>query len=330
MADYYGFYTEGKANNAFQKLDREEENLTLAQVTPRFQPLFEASTNTDDTYHQWQNVRQTAGGHPARITKIAGELADLKASLPAGSISDYTQKQRFLDAIDSRIRGARNVQPQLKQEDTWDQKVAVAECNDATTGMYRTGGYKGSDRSQASSSKSHIPKKENTYRKPSIVSTPRNTGKAKARAKKRTYTKSSKPSKAEMDRRKAEGACFYSGKSGHMANECPEKEVKTNHVRQSEESPDSSEGEYEPDTDSTEELDRSSSIRTYKTTVGTPKDRPFRSSFPTLPPSLPRIQSCVGTLNGCALIGRKQPLKLSSELQISTKSLDRATIISQI
>ena len=143
VADYYGFYTEGKANNAFQTLDREEENLTLLQFTHRFQQLFEASTNTDDTYHKWQNVRQTAGGQPARITKIAGELADLKESLPAGSISDYAQKQRFLDAMDSRLR--RNVEPQLRPEDTWDQMVAVAERYDAT--MYRTGGYKGSDRS---------------------------------------------------------------------------------------------------------------------------------------------------------------------------------------
>jgi len=29
VADYYGFYSELKANNTFQTLDREEENLTL-------------------------------------------------------------------------------------------------------------------------------------------------------------------------------------------------------------------------------------------------------------------------------------------------------------
>jgi len=120
--------------------------------------------------------------------------------------------------------------------------VAVAERYDAS--MYRTGGYKGSDRSQASSSKTHTRKKENTYRKPPTTSTPRSTGKGKAPGKKKTYTKSNKPSKAEMDRRKAEGACFYCGESGHMANECPKKQVKINHVRLSEESPDSSEGEY--------------------------------------------------------------------------------------
>ena len=160
--------------------------------------------------------------------------------------------------MDSRLR--RNVEPQLRPEDTWDQRVAVAKHYDATT--YRTGGYKRSDRSQASSSETHTPKKENTHRKPSPTSTPRRTDKGKAPAKKRTYTKSNKPSRAEMDRRKAEGACFYCGESGHMATECPEKEVKTNHVRLSEESPDSSEGEYEPDTDSKEQLAGSGSART--------------------------------------------------------------------
>jgi len=273
VADYYGAYTEGTANNAYQTLDIEVENLSLAQLTQRLEQLFEGSTNTDYTYHKWQNVRQTAGGQPAHITKIAGELPDLKRSLPSGSTSDHAQKQRFLDPMDSRLRG--NVEPQLRPEDTWDQMVAVAERYDAT--MYRTGGYKGSDRSHASSSKTHTPKKENTYCKPSTTSTPRNTGKGKAPAKKRTYTKSNKSSKAEMDRRKAEGACFYCGQSGHMTNKCPKKEVKTNDVRLSQESPDSSEGEYEPDTDRTEELDGSGSIRTYKTTVGTPKDRRFQA-----------------------------------------------------
>ena len=80
-----------------------------------------------------------------------------------------------------------------------------------------------------------------------------------------------------MDRGKAEGACFYCGESGHMANECSKKEVKSNHVRVTEETPDSSEDEYEPDTDSTKELDASGSIRIYKTTVGQPMEqtRPF-------------------------------------------------------
>jgi len=175
--------------------------------------------------------------------------------------------------MDSRLR--RNVEPQLGPEDTWDQMVVVAECYDPT--MYRTGGYKGSDRSQTSSCKLHTQNQENTYSKSPTPSMPRNARKRKAPAKKRTHTKPNKPRKAEKDRRKAEGASFYYGESGHMASECPKKEVKTNHVRLTEESPDSSEGEYEPDIDSTEELDGSDSIRTYKTTVGTPKGRPFQA-----------------------------------------------------
>jgi len=53
-----------------------------------------------------------------------------------------------------------------------------------------------------------MPRKENTYSKPSTTSTPRRTGKGKAPVKKRTYTKSNKPGKAEKDCRKPEGACF--------------------------------------------------------------------------------------------------------------------------
>jgi len=62
-----------------------------------------------------------------------------------------------------------------------------------------------------------------------------------------------------------------------MVNECPKNEVKNSHVRLSEESPASSEGKYEPDTERPEELDGSGSVRTNKTTVGTPQDRPFQA-----------------------------------------------------
>jgi len=90
--------------------------------------------------------------------------------------------------MDCRLR--RNVEPQLRPDDTWDQMVAVAERYDAT--MYRTGGYKGSDRSQASSSKPHTQKKGNTYGKPCNTSKARITGKGTAPDKKTTYTKSNK------------------------------------------------------------------------------------------------------------------------------------------
>ena len=92
------------------------EDLSLAQLTQLLLHLFEASTNTDNTYYKWPNIRQTGGGQPARTTKIAGWLADLKGSLPGGCISDYAQKQRFLDTMVSRLHG--NIELQLRPEDT--------------------------------------------------------------------------------------------------------------------------------------------------------------------------------------------------------------------
>jgi len=78
-----------------------------------------------------------------------------------------------------------------------------------------------------------------------------------------------------MDRRKAEGACFYCGESGHMANECPKKEVKTNHVRAS---VDTEDEESEAESVSTEELNEDGSVLSFKTTVGTLlKTKPFKA-----------------------------------------------------
>ena len=81
-----------------------------------------------------------------------------------------------------------------------------------------------------------------------------------------------------MERLKAEGACFYCGENGQMANECPKKGVKSNHVRLSEET-DSSEAEYEAETDETEDLDGENSIITFKPTGGQPKNggKPFQA-----------------------------------------------------
>jgi len=69
-----------------------------------------------------------------------------------------------------------------------------------------------------------------------------------------------------MDCRKAEGTCFYCGESGHRANECSKNDVKTNHVRASEDTEDE---ESEADSVSTEELNEDSSVLSFKCTVGT-------------------------------------------------------------
>ena len=78
VVDYYGFYTGGKANNAFQTIEREEVNLTLPQLTHRLHQLFDSSTNTDDTYHEWQNICQTAG--------ISAKKSSCAPSLPGHAV----------------------------------------------------------------------------------------------------------------------------------------------------------------------------------------------------------------------------------------------------
>ena len=111
VVDYYGAFTEERAHHTYLTLLDEYEEVppTLEQFKTRVKLLFEASTNTHDLYQKWQKVQQTTGGNPACISKIAGELADLKGALPRDSISDYAQRQRFLDSMDPRLR--QNVEP---------------------------------------------------------------------------------------------------------------------------------------------------------------------------------------------------------------------------
>ena len=83
----------------------------LEQFWTRFKQLFEVSTNTDDLCQKWQGVQQTTGGNPAGISKTAGELTELKGALPRDSISNYAQRQRFLDTMDPRL--CQNVEPHI-------------------------------------------------------------------------------------------------------------------------------------------------------------------------------------------------------------------------
>ena len=144
-----------------------------------------------------------------------------------------------------------NVEPQIREEDTWHKIVQLSERYDAT--MYKTGAYKGKGRSQNSSNRTQTPKKQ--FNNDATNRTPaKGKGKGKAPAKRKATPKNQKSTKAEMDLHKAEGACFYCGEKGHMANKCPKKEVKSDHVRLSEDTG-SSEAEYEAESDDTKELD---------------------------------------------------------------------------
>ena len=168
--------------------------------------------------------------------------------------------------MDLRLR--QNVEPQIRETDTWDHIVQPAERYDAT--MYKTGAYRGKGGNQNTSNRTQAPKRQ--FNNDVTNWTPaKGKGKAKAPAKRKPAQENQKPTKAEMDQCKPEGAYFYCGEKGHMANEYPKKQVKSNHVRLSEET-DRSEAEYKAESDKTDDLDGEKSIITIKTTVGQPKN----------------------------------------------------------
>ena len=125
--EYYGGLIEERAHNAYLTLldEYDEVSPTLEHFNSRFKQLFEASTNTDNLYQKWQKVQQTTGGNPALISKIAGELGTLKAAFPGDSISDYAKRPRLLDAMDPRL--GQNVEPQIREANSWDHLVQLAE-----------------------------------------------------------------------------------------------------------------------------------------------------------------------------------------------------------
>src|SRR5215216_2172795 len=112
----------------------------------------------------------------------------LKAHLPKGSITEFAQRQQFLSAMDPRLR--RNVEPHIKDTDTWMDIVSLAERYDAT--MFKTGVYEQNNKPTD---------------KPSSLRTKSRTvpSKHKQGKMKKTFKKLSKD---EMERRKKEGACY--------------------------------------------------------------------------------------------------------------------------
>ena len=140
--------------------------------------------------------------------------------------------------MDPRL--SQNVEPQIGEANTWDHIYQLAESYDAT--MYKTEAYRDKGGNQNTGNKTQPPKTQFTN---DVTTRPpaKGKGKGKTPAKRKPAPKNQKPSMAEMDRRKAAGACFYCGEKGYMANKCPKKEVKSNHVRLSEET-DSNKAEY--------------------------------------------------------------------------------------
>src|ERR1700743_1190892 len=98
---------------------------------------FLPSTSTDTIYEQWLAVKQTTNGKTAQITDTVINLETLRDSLPQGTISDYSAKQRLLEAMDIKLK--REVKPHITADTSFDQLVEIAEKRDAiahSTALY--------------------------------------------------------------------------------------------------------------------------------------------------------------------------------------------------
>jgi hypothetical protein len=151
------------------------------------------------------------------------------------------------------------------------QMVEKAERYDAT--MFKTGAY-GKTENKPNKPKqgfnnNNKDKDKTTFKKDKKKSTSKSTKTSK------------KPSKAEMERRKKDGACFYCGEKGHMANDCPKKEIKTNRVAEDSDSEDDDEEEEDDSGDeqsSTEEVFVGMILHSAKTTATSENsDTPFQA-----------------------------------------------------
>ena len=101
---YYGAYSKDQALDKFTQYENSQGEHTVAGLKRKFESYFLPSTSTDTIYEQWLAVKQTANGKTAHITDTIINLEKLRDSLPDGTISDYSAKQRLLDAMDIKLK----------------------------------------------------------------------------------------------------------------------------------------------------------------------------------------------------------------------------------
>ena len=149
-------------------------------------------------------VKQTTNGKTANITDTIINLETLRSSMPEGSISDYSAKQRLLDAMDNRLK--REVKPHITATTSHDELVEIAEKRDAilhSTGVY---GHR-NHQSNAVSNAVTQPQPKRTQNNQHNQN-PRHSANS-------TMQYHRQLSHAEKERRQKENLCFYCGKHGH-------------------------------------------------------------------------------------------------------------------
>src|SRR3982074_2087972 len=88
---------------------------------------FIPSTSDDILYHKWERISQIKDGKTRAITVVAAELLDLALQLP--DMSEFVRKQRLYAAMIPELRA--RVEPTVKDTDTWETIIALAEKHDS-------------------------------------------------------------------------------------------------------------------------------------------------------------------------------------------------------
>jgi len=96
--------TEKRPSKKFTQYDNSKGAKTVNGLKRKFEEYFLPSTFTDTIYEQWLAVKPITNGKTAQITDTVITLVMLRDSLPPGMISDYSAKQRLLDAMDIKLK----------------------------------------------------------------------------------------------------------------------------------------------------------------------------------------------------------------------------------
>ena len=204
---YYGAYCRDKALEKFTQYDNSQGEKTVTGLKAKFEEYFLPSTSTDTIYEEWIAVKQTNNNKTAQITDTVITLETLRDSLPPGTISEYSAKQRLLDAMDIKLK--RDVRPHITSGTSFDQLVEIAEKRDAiahSTGLYG----RQNQHSNAVSNAVLPPKPRDT----------RNNHQAPPQRYSNNTTQHTHLSSQEKERRKRDGAWYYCGNIGHYSHDC--------------------------------------------------------------------------------------------------------------
>jgi len=147
-AQYYGFYTEGRAKDTYRQALEEfgENDITRDQLIGYLRKRFQSSRHTEELYQKFLDVRQVKDGVVTNISDVATDLVTYGSKLRKDTISDYLFMQRFFARIHIKLRQI--IEPWFDDEETINSAMQYAEGQAAM--LRGVGAYK-----QESEEKSH-------------------------------------------------------------------------------------------------------------------------------------------------------------------------------